>query len=159
MTKKISAGLLMFRHVNHQLEVFLAHPGGPYLKNKDQGYWGIPKGEIEQNEALLDAAVREFAEETGLQPSGPYTPLGSVVLTSGKTVHAWAFAGDWDEAVPIKSNLFSLEWPPHSGKIEWFPELDRAAFFNLAAARQKITPAQAPFLARLEQYLLQSDRQ
>ena len=150
--KKISAGLLMYRH-RGQLEVFLAHPGGPYLKNKDAGYWGIPKGAVEAEETLIDAAIREFHEETGIVPRGAYIPLGSVMLISGKIVHAWAFEGDWDEKVPLDSNLFSLEWPPHSGQEQWFPEIDKAAFFSVAAAHEKINPAQAEFINRLEKLL------
>lgn len=151
--KKISAGLLMYRWKAGRLDVFLAHPGGPYLKNKDWGYWGIPKGEVEANEAYLDAAGREFFEETGIRAGGEFLPLGSVVLTSGKTVHAWAFAGDRDESQPLVSNKFQLEWPPHSGRQEWYPEIDQAAFFPLTVARRKITPAQGPFLDRLENLL------
>lgn len=151
--KKISAGLLMYRHRASGLEVFLAHPGGPYLKNKDWGYWGIPKGEVEADEAYMDAAGREFFEETGIRAHGEFLPLGSVVLVSGKTVHAWAFAGDWDESQPLVSNMFQLEWPPHSGRLAWYPEIDQAAFFPLPVARRKITPAQTPFLDRLENVL------
>lgn len=151
--KKISAGLLMYRYKANQLEVFLAHPGGPYLKNKDLGYWGIPKGAVEQEETLLDTAIREFNEETGIESHGPYIPLGSVTLISGKIVHAWAFEGDWDESIPLNSNLFNLEWPPKSGKEEWFPEIDKAAYFSVAVAHQKINPAQGEFITRLEAYL------
>lgn len=149
MVKKTSAGLLMYRLKNGELEVFLAHPGGPYLKDKDAGYWGIPKGEVEESEEYLEAAKREFFEETGTRPKGEFFSLGSVVLASGKTVFAWAFAGDRDEAQPVKSNLFSLEWPPHSGKIQWFPEIDQARFFSLPEARQKMNFAQAEFIDRL----------
>lgn len=152
MAKKISAGLLMYRRLD-ELEVFLAHPGGPYFTKKDQGYWGIPKGEIEQQEQYLDAAVREFYEETGIRPAGEFIPLGSVTLSSGKVVYAWAFQGDWDTSLPLQSNQFCIEWPPNSGKQQWFPEIDRAAFFRVEAALQKINPAQAYFIERLEQYL------
>ena len=150
MVKKTSAGLLMYRLKDKELEVFLAHPGGPYLKNKDLGYWGIPKGEVEEKESYLAAAVREFHEETGLEAQGDFLPLGSVVLSSGKTVFAWAFQGDWDESSPLKSNLFPLEWPPHSGKQAWYPEIDKAAFFSVSVARQKMNSAQAEFIDRLE---------
>ena len=153
MTNKISAGLLMYRRRDSGLEVFLAHPGGPYFKNKDWGSWGIPKGELETAEAMLDAAIREFQEETGLAAAGPYLPLGSVVLTSGKTVYAWAFVGDCDDSKPPASNNFSLEWPPRSGRRQLFPEIDQAVFFSLAEARRKITPAQAPFIDRLAKHL------
>lgn len=151
--KKTSAGLLMYRHSGGELEVFLAHPGGPFLRNKDWGYWGIPKGEIEEGEALLDAACREFYEETGIRAAGDFMPLGSVTLTSGKVVHAWAFAGDWAAGQTLVSNRFSLEWPPSSGRQQSFPEIDKAAFFPLPVARRKITLAQSPFLDRLEDHL------
>lgn len=155
---KISAGLLMYRLNNEQLEVFLAHPGGPYFTNKENGYWGIPKGEIETSEALLAAAIREFTEETGIQPLGDFIPLGSVVLSSGKNVHAWAFEGQWDESMPLKSNLFPLEWPPKSGKEQWFPEVDKAAYFPVPLALQKINRHQAEFIKRLELYLRQMQK-
>ncbi|MDR3590153.1 MAG: NUDIX domain-containing protein [Negativicutes bacterium] len=157
MVKKTSAGLLMYRLKNKELEVFLAHPGGPYLKNKDAGYWGIPKGEVEDQEDYLAAAKREFQEETGIEAQGDFMPLGSVVLSSGKTVFAWAFQGDWDESRPLISNLFPLEWPPHSGNEAWFPEIDQAAFFPVPLARRKINAAQAEFITRL-QALLQQDQ-
>jgi predicted NUDIX family NTP pyrophosphohydrolase len=151
--KKISAGLLMYRYSEGELEVFLAHPGGPFLKNKDWGYWGIPKGEIEAGEAYLDTACREFFEETGIRAAGDFLPLGSVTLISGKVVHAWAFAGDWAASQALVSNRFSLEWPPRSGRQQSFPEIDKAAFFPLPVARRKITPAQSPYLDRLESEL------
>jgi predicted NUDIX family NTP pyrophosphohydrolase len=153
MVKKTSAGLLMYRLKSQQLEVLLAHPGGPYLKNKDLGYWGIPKGEVENEESYLAAAIREFHEETGIDAQGDFVALGSVVLSSGKTVFAWAFQGDWDEATPLKSNLFPLEWPPHSGRQEWFPEIDKAAFFPVGVAKQKMSSAQAEFIVRLQTIL------
>jgi predicted NUDIX family NTP pyrophosphohydrolase len=153
MVKKTSAGLLMYRLKGRELEIFLAHPGGPYFKNKDAGYWGIPKGEIEGDEPLLAAAIREFNEETGLDPQGDFLPLGSVVLSSGKTVFAWAFQGDRDESESLKSNLFPLEWPPHSGRQEWFPEIDKAAFFPVPVARQKMNSAQTEFIGRLQTIL------
>ncbi len=145
----ISAGLLMYRVRNGRLEVFLAHPGGPFFKNKDRGYWSIPKGEIDSEEGALDAAIREFTEETGIIPAGDFIPLGSVVQKSGKIVHAWAFAGDWDERTPIVSNTFEMEWPPHSGKTQQFPEIDRAGFFPVAEAMDIINEAQREFLRRL----------
>lgn len=152
-TKKVSAGLMMYRVKNGALEIFLAHPGGPFLKNKDWGCWGIPKGEIEAGEPPLAAAVREFAEETGLTANGEFLPLGSVVQASGKTVHAWAFAGDWEEGRTPASNLFPLEWPPHSGQEQWFPEVDKAAFFPVPVARKKINQAQGEFIIRLQELL------
>lgn len=153
MNNKVSAGLLMFREKDSHLEVFLAHPGGPYFTRKDDGFWGIPKGMIEHQEDLLTAAMREFQEETGIKAQGEFIPLGHVVLRIGKTVHCWAFRGDWDESLPIVSNLFALEWPPRSGQIRQFPEIDRARFFSVAAARQKINRTQSQFIDRLEQYL------
>jgi len=151
--KKTSAGLLMYRLNNGELEIFLAHPGGPYFLNKDQGYWGIPKGEVEDHEELLETAKREFWEETGIEPCGTLLPLGSVMLTSGKIVHAWAFETGQEKPALPESNLFLLEWPPHSGKQEWFPEIDQVDFFQVGVARQKINSAQAEFIIRLENYL------
>ncbi|MDT8903493.1 NUDIX domain-containing protein [Anaeroselena agilis] len=153
---KVSAGLMMFRRRGGTLEIFLAHPGGPYLKNKDWGYWGIPKGEIESGEELLAAAVREFAEETGLTAAGDFMPLGSVVQASGKVVHAWAFEGDWEEERVPASNLFPLEWPPGSGRQQWFPEIDQAAFFPVPLAMRKINRAQGEFIVRLQTLLAKS---
>ena len=146
---KISAGLLMYRMREGQLEVFLAHPGGPLFKNKDEGHWSIPKGEIEPGEDLLAAAIREFEEETGLEPRGDFIELGAIQQKGGKIVHAWAFPGEWDEARLLQSNTFELEWPPRSGKIQRFPEIDRAGFFSIPQARQKLKEAQHPFLDRL----------
>jgi len=143
----------MYRTRNGGLEVFLAHPGGPFFKNKDNGYWSIPKGEIDSKESTIAAAIREFTEETGIEPAGGFIPLGSVIQKSGKTVHAWAFAGDWDEGTPIVSNAFEMEWPPRSGKKQQFPEIDRAEFFPVAQAREKINEAQREFISRLEAYL------
>jgi predicted NUDIX family NTP pyrophosphohydrolase len=149
---KISAGLLMYRKRNAQLEVLLVHLGGPFWKNKDGGAWFVPKGEINPGEAELDAAQREFQEETGLTAKGEFIPLGSVKHKSGKTVVAWAFAGDCDPA-HLKSNTFEMEWPPKSGKKATFPEIDRADFFTVGAARDKMHPAEFEFLARLEEKL------
>jgi predicted NUDIX family NTP pyrophosphohydrolase len=132
------------------LEVFLAHPGGPFFARKDAGHWTIPKGEIEPGEELLAAAVREFKEETGIEAHGPFLHLGSIKQRGGKTVHAWAFAGDWDGSTPITSSLMSLEWPPGSGRVQHVPEIDRARFFALAEARRRIKDTQCPFLERLE---------
>jgi predicted NUDIX family NTP pyrophosphohydrolase len=153
MPSKISAGLLMYRLQDGKLQVLLAHPGGPFYKNKDNGYWSIPKGEIASEEVALDAAIREFTEETGITPRGEFIPLGSVKQKSGKTVHAWAFAGDWDETEPVKSNTFELEWPPHSGNKQAFPEIDRALFFFVPEALKKVNEAQRDFILRLEMFL------
>ncbi len=150
--KSISAGLLMYRRGSDELEVLLVHPGGPFWKNKDDGAWTIPKGELETGEELLAGAIREFGEETGLMPSGPFISLGQIKQKGGKTVHAWAFEGDCDPA-QLKSNTFSMEWPPKSGRQQEFSEIDRAAFFGLDEARRKINPGQIPFLDSLEAML------
>src|SRR6186997_2435047 len=118
---RVSAGLLMYRNCDGMLQVLLAHPGGPLFKNKDQGVWTIPKGEIEPGEDLLEAARREFEEETGVTPTGPFTALTPIQQKGGKIVHAWAFKGDCDPRA-IVSNTFTLEWPPHSGRQMGFPE-------------------------------------
>ncbi len=149
MPSKISAGLLMFRVRNRQLEVFIAHPGGPFFRYRDYDAWSIPKGEVNADEGLLEAAVREFKEEVGLEPRGPYVELGSVRQKSGKQVYAWAFLGDCDETQPIKSNNFELEWPPGTGRKRSFPEVDRAGFFSLDPARRRLKVAQHAFLDRL----------
>jgi predicted NUDIX family NTP pyrophosphohydrolase len=146
---KISAGLLMFRRQPEGLQVLLVHPGGPYFRNKDHGAWTIPKGEPADNEELLAAACREFTEETGITPSGPFTPLASVKQKGGKVVHCWAVAGDCDPAALV-SNTFQLEWPPKSGRLQDFPEIDRAAWFDLPTARQKINAGQARLIDELE---------
>jgi predicted NUDIX family NTP pyrophosphohydrolase len=146
---KVSAGLLMYRRRGDELEVFLAHPGGPFFAKKDAGAWSIPKGEVEPGEELLATALREFEEETGIQPSAPLHALGEVKQKGGKIVHAWAFEGDWPAGSVLRSNTFELEWPPGSGRVQVLPEIDRVAFFALAVAREKINPAQAAFLDRL----------
>lgn len=151
--KRESAGLVMYRTREDLLEVFLVHPGGPYFKRKDDGVWTIPKGEPEPGESLEETARREFAEETGIVPRTPFQPLGSIKQKGGKTVHAWAFAGSWNEGDGLPSNTFELEWPPRSGQKRRFPEIDRAAFFTLPAARRKINPAQILFLDTLENFL------
>jgi predicted NUDIX family NTP pyrophosphohydrolase len=155
---KTSAGLLMYRLRDGQLEVFLAHPGGPLFAKKDDGYWSIPKGEIESGEDLLAAARREFREETGLEPQGEFVALGSIRQKGGKTVHAWAFPGDTAESRPLRSNLFQLEWPPGSGRVQAFPEIDRVVFFTVAEARNKLKEAQHPFLDRLREALNDASR-
>jgi len=153
MPKK-SAGLAMYRIRSGALEILLVHLGGPFWAKKDAGAWFIPKGEIAPGEDELSAAQREFHEETGFQPSGPFIPLGTVKHKSGKTVTAWAFEGDCDPSA-VKSNTFKMEWPPRSGKQQEFPEVDRAAFFTLEAAREKMHPAEFEFFARLAAHLSQ----
>ncbi len=142
---KQSAGLLMYRFRNGELEFLLVHPGGPFWKNKDLGAWTIPKGEIEPGENPLAAAQREFEEELGIKAQSPLVELTPIQQKGGKTVRAWAFAGDCDAAA-IKSNTFSTEWPPRSGRMQEFAEVDRAGWFDLAQARKKINPAQASLL-------------
>jgi len=147
MAKK-SAGLVMYRIRGGALEVLLVHLGGPFWAKKDAGAWFIPKGEIEPGEDELAAAQREFEEETGFKPSRPFIALGSVKQKGGKVVTAWAFEGDCDPAA-LKSNTFKMEWPPRSGKEREFPEVDRAAFFTIEAARGKMHPAEFEILERL----------
>lgn len=145
----VSAGLMMYRWKANRLQVLLAHPGGPFFKNKDSGAWSIPKGEVEPGEDLLDTARREFEEETQIPASGPFLALTPVVQKGGKAVHAWAFEGDCDPSA-IVSNSFRIQWPPRSGKWQDFPEIDRAEFFEAAVAKIKINPAQAPLIGELE---------
>lgn len=147
---KTSAGLLMYRSTTEHrasVEVLLVHPGGPFWKNKDDGAWMIPKGEVEKGEDLLAAAIREFHEETGFTPAEPFLALGQVKHKSGKILHAWAFPGDCDPT-HVRSNTFEIEWPPKSGRTQEFPEVDRAEFFDLATARRKILAAELPLLDR-----------
>ncbi len=144
----ISAGLLLYRRRDRQIEVFLVHPGGPYWAKKDLGVWSIPKGIVEEGENLLDAAKREFHEETGFTASGPFQPLSPVKLRSGKTVHAWAAEGEVD-AQAMKSNSFTMEWPPRSGHQHAFPEADRGAWYPLEEAEAKIAPGQGALLEEL----------
>ncbi len=143
-----SAGILMFR-LSPDLELFLAHPGGPYWTNKDEGAWSIPKGIIEEEEDTLKAAIREFKEEIGFTPSGNFIKLGSIKQKGGKVVHAWAVQEELPEDHEIKSNMFEVEWPPNTGKSQKFPEMDRAEFFAVETARNKINPAQAELIDRL----------
>lgn len=135
----------MYRRRASGPEVFLVHPGGPFWARKDAGAWSIPKGEIEPGEAPLDAARREFNEETGSAVTGPLASIGWVRMRSGKVVHAWAVEGDIDAAA-ITSNVFTLEWPPRSGRQQEYPEADRGAWFTMDEARRRILAAQEPFL-------------
>jgi len=147
---KISAGLLMYRTRENELEFLLAHPGGPFWKHRDAGAWTIPKGEIQLGEEPLTAAKREFEEEIGLKPEGTFIELKPITQKGGKIVHAWAFAGDCD-TTRIRSNTFQMEWPPGSGKFTTCPEIDRACFLGMDEAKQKINPAQVAFLEELQQ--------
>jgi predicted NUDIX family NTP pyrophosphohydrolase len=151
-TKRPSAGLLLHRGAGDRLEVLLAHMGGPFWAKKDDGAWSIPKGEYEPDEDPLAAARREFTEELGSPPpdGADYRPLGEVRQKNGKVVTAWAVAGDLDVATVV-SNTFEVEWPPRSGRRQEFPEVDRAAWFDLAAARPKLVAAQTEFLDRLRE--------
>lgn len=139
----------MYRTRDGAIEVLLAHPGGPFWARKDAGVWSIPKGEIKENEDLFLAAKREFEEEVGIAPVGTYIPLGSIKQKGGKVVHAWAFEGNCEPA-NITSGTFQMEWPPRSGEQKEFPEIDRAEFFSIEQAREKINAAQAEFLDRLK---------
>ena len=142
---KRSAGLLMYRRREAQVEVFLVHPGGPFWVKKDAGAWSIPKGEYLSDEPALEAAIREFHEETGFTPAGPYLDLGSATQSGGKVVSAWAFEGDCNPA-KLASNLARIEWPPRSGRHIDVPEIDRGDWFGLAQAQEKILKGQHPLL-------------
>jgi predicted NUDIX family NTP pyrophosphohydrolase len=149
---KSSAGLLMFRRSKGALQVLLAHPGGPFWAKKDDGAWTLPKGEYESSEDPLEAAKREFAEETGFAATGSFFPLGSLKQPSGKMVSAWAFESDCDPSALV-SNTFEIEWPPKSGKKASFPEIDRVAWFGIAEARTRLHKGQVGFLHALEKSL------
>ena len=144
MNKK-SAGILLYRFTHQKIEFLLVHPGGPFWKNKDLGSWSIPKGEFEDDEEPLDAAIREFQEETGLEIKGEFITLAPVRQKSGKIVHGFALEKNIDPE-KIKSNTFSMEWPPKSGIDQDFPEIDKAGWFDVNTARKKINPGQAPLL-------------
>ena len=146
---KESAGLMLFRFRDGDLEVFLVHPGGPFWSKKDDGSWSIPKGEYAPPEKPLDAAKREFQEETGMNVDGDFMALESAKQPSGKIVHAWALEGECDPFA-IKSNTFKIEWPPGSGKLSEFPEIDRAAWFPVKRARIKIQKGQIALLGQLQ---------
>lgn len=152
MAQKESAGLLLFRRGRLQVEVLLAHPGGPYWATRHDGAWTIPKGGIHPGEDALTTAIREFTEETGFTPSPPFIPLGRITQRSGKIVHAWAFEGDCNP-LDLTSARTTTEWPPRSGQFVDIPEIDRAAFFSLDDARRVINVAQAELLDRLTQTL------
>lgn len=146
---KSSAGLLLYRVREGAVEVFLVHPGGPFWAKKDLGVWSIPKGEIAEGEDPLEAARREFEEETGFRPEGVFCKLAPVRQRSGKTVYAWAVEGDCDPAA-IRSDSFEMEWPPRSGRRQKYPEVDRAGWFDMGSANEKILEGQRPLLAQLQ---------
>jgi len=145
---KLSAGLLLFRRVNGEVEVFLVHPGGPFWAKKNEGAWSLPKGEYAEGENPFLAAKREFQEETSLSVDGDFIPLGELQQPGGKIVSAWALEKDVDPEL-VKSNSFSMEWPPKSGKIRQFPEVDRAGWFTVSEARAKLLKGQVSFIDRL----------
>jgi len=145
---KQAAGILLFRRGKAGIEVLLAHPGGPLWARKDYGAWTLPKGQFTDGELPLDAAKREFEEEMGSAPIGEFQSLGTLKQPSGKVIHAWAAESDFDSS-SVKSNLFSMEWPPKSGQMGEFPEVDRAGWFPIDQARMRILKGQAPFLDRL----------
>jgi predicted NUDIX family NTP pyrophosphohydrolase len=148
----LSAGILLFRRPPGSIEVLLVHPGGPFWARRDEGSWSIPKGEHAAGETAVDAARREFEEETGSPPPEALVELGEVRQKSGKRVQAWAGEGDLD-ADAVRSTTFELEWPPRSGRMQTFPEVDRAAWFELDEARRRLLPAQVPFVDRLRDHL------
>lgn len=150
MAKKQSAGILLYRKNKNKLEVFLVHPGGPFWKKKDAGAWSIPKGEFDDNEEALSAAKRELLEETGISVFGEFIELQPIKLKSGKMVFAWALQKDVD-AEKIFSNHFEMEWPPHSGMMQSFPEIDKAAWFTMEEAATKINAMQVGLLEELEE--------
>ncbi len=153
---KQSAGLLIYRRRGGDVEIFLVHPGGPFWRNKDLGAWSIPKGEFANGEVPLEAAKREFREETGFNADGNFLPLQPLKQPGGKTVHAWALERDYDPE-QVCCNTFQLEWPPKSGKTIEVPEIDRAAWFVMEAAKAKILPGQCRFLVELESCLSNSE--
>lgn len=152
MAKKLSAGILLYRKRDGEIEVFLVHPGGPFWAKKDDGAWSIPKGEYAEGEDPLAVARREFHEETGAEVSGNCSALTPLKQPSGKVIAAWAAEGEVDPA-SLRSNTFSMEWPPKSGKLQEFPEVDRALWCDLATARKKLLPGQRSFLGQLQQLL------
>lgn len=148
VNRNISAGIVLFRTAGRGLEVLLAHPGGPYWARRDAGVWTIVKGEIEANEDPERAALREFGEETGFALAGKLQPLGAIRQAGGKVVHGFAVRGDFDPAA-LSSSHFEMEWPPRSGQLRSFPEIDRVEWFDEVTAKMKINPAQIPFIDQL----------
>jgi predicted NUDIX family NTP pyrophosphohydrolase len=152
MAPKTSAAILLYRRRQDEVEVLLVHPGGPFWARKDLGAWSLPKGEVAPDEAAVETARREFLEETGMAIDGRFTKLEPVKQKGGKTVLAWAVEGDFDPS-RLRSNTFSMEWPPKSGRVQAFPEVDRAEWFPVAEARNRILEAQADFLDQLVRLL------
>jgi len=149
---KISAGILIFRFINPYPEILLFHPGGPYWEKKDAGAWSIPKGELKENEQAIRAAERELKEETGITIIGKLIELGSIKPKNNKIVFAWALEQDFDPS-DLKSNFFEIEWPPASGKKQSYPEMDKASWFNIKEAKEKILASQIPFIEELEKVI------
>lgn len=150
---KQSAGILLYRNIGTETEFFLVHPGGPYFAKKDNGYWTIPKGELEPAEEPLECAIREFKEETGYLPSAPFILLQTITQKGGKKVFCWAAAGDLDPET-ITSNTFEIEWPPRSGKMKEFTEIDKARWFNFEEAIVLINERQVPLLEELKMQIV-----
>jgi len=150
---RISAGLVLYRFKQNELQFFIVHPGGPFFKNKDEGYWSIPKGEIDNGEDLLLTAIRETKEETGIDAAGEFIPLGNITQKGGKIVHAWGVEYPFQNDPLIISNTFQMEFPYKSGKIKSFPEIDKGKFCNLAEAKIKLKAAQIELLERLIEFL------
>ncbi|HPI37123.1 MAG TPA: NUDIX domain-containing protein [Ignavibacteriaceae bacterium] len=153
MRSRISAGLLLYRFKENELQFFIVHPGGPLFKKKDEGYWSIPKGEVDNGEDLLTTAIRETEEETGIRAEGEFLPLGSITQKGGKVVHAWALEYKHMDDPEIVSNTFQMEFPPNSGIIRSFPEIDRGKFCNLAETKLKLKAAQTELVDRLIDFI------
>jgi predicted NUDIX family NTP pyrophosphohydrolase len=148
MAGRVAAGLLMCRFSEGELEYLLVHPGGPYFQNKHKGVWTIPKGLPEAGESYLETAQREFVEETGIKPAPPFHFIGTIQQKGGKVIHGWTFVGSWNDENGITCNNFSVEWPPRSGRMASFPEVDKAKWVQYNEATQLLIPEQIPFLQR-----------
>ena len=149
MSKRISGGLLLYNKNGTSIRLLVAHPGGPFFRKRDEGWWSIPKGEPEEGEDIFDAAIREFEEETGLCPKGPYLELGDILQKNGKRVYAWGFEGEWEDGRIPECNEITLEFPKGTGKTWTFPEIDQAELFSLEGAKRKLREEQHPFVDRL----------
>ena len=157
MAKKISGGLLLYNLTGGSPRFLVAHPGGPFFRKRDEGWWSIPKGEPEEGEEIFDAAIREFEEETGLCPEGPYLELGDVMQKNGKRVHAWGFEGKWEDGRIPECNEITLEFPKGSGKLWTFPEIDQAELLSPENAKKKLREEQHPFVDRLLAIILKEN--
>jgi predicted NUDIX family NTP pyrophosphohydrolase len=150
---RVSAGIVLYRPARPEIEVLIAHPGGPFFKKKDEGHWTIPKGEPDRGEDMLAAAQREFFEEVGFYPQAPFIDLGTIQQKGGKIVHAWASQGDFPPGHEHTCNTFEMEWPLGSGRYQSFPEIDKVCFFPISDAKVKLKPTQIPLLDRLVERL------